>query len=87
MRIAQIAPLAERVPPKLYGGTERVVSWLTDELVGLGHDVTLFASADSGTRANLLSLAASPALKPPAFRSGSRLCIAAAVSCRNVERF
>jgi hypothetical protein len=40
MRIAQIAPLAESVPPKLYGGTERVVSWLTEELVGLGHEVT-----------------------------------------------
>ena len=46
MRIAQVAPLAERVPPKLYGGTERVVSWLTEELVALGHEVTLFASAD-----------------------------------------
>jgi glycosyltransferase involved in cell wall biosynthesis len=54
MRIAQIAPLAESVPPKLYGGTERVVSWLTDELVGLGHDVTLFASGDSRTRASLV---------------------------------
>jgi glycosyltransferase involved in cell wall biosynthesis len=56
MRIAQIAPLAESVPPKLYGGTERVVSWLTDELVGLGHDVTLFSSADSDTRANLVGV-------------------------------
>jgi glycosyltransferase involved in cell wall biosynthesis len=54
MRIAQIAPLAESVPPKLYGGTERVVSWLTEELVSLGHEVTLFASGDSRTRANLL---------------------------------
>jgi glycosyltransferase involved in cell wall biosynthesis len=54
MRIAQIAPLAESVPPKLYGGTERVVSWLTDELVDLGHDVTLFASADSRTSAKLV---------------------------------
>lgn len=54
MRIAQIAPLAESVPPKLYGGTERVVSWLTDELVELGHDVTLFASGDSRTRAKLV---------------------------------
>jgi glycosyltransferase involved in cell wall biosynthesis len=53
VRIAQIAPLAERVPPKLYGGTERVVAWLTDELVALGHDVTLFASADSITTAKL----------------------------------
>jgi hypothetical protein len=53
MRIAQIAPLAESVPPKLYGGTERVVAWLIDELVQLGHDVTLFASGDSVTRAKL----------------------------------
>jgi glycosyltransferase involved in cell wall biosynthesis len=54
MRIAQVAPLAESVPPKLYGGTERVVAWLVDELVGLGHDVTLFASGDSETRAKLI---------------------------------
>jgi glycosyltransferase involved in cell wall biosynthesis len=54
MRIAQIAPLAESVPPKLYGGTERVVSWLTEELVALGHDVTLFASGDSATSAKLV---------------------------------
>lgn len=53
MRIAQIAPLAEAVPPVLYGGTERVVSYLTEELVGLGHDVTLFASGDSITSAQL----------------------------------
>ncbi|HVW73294.1 MAG TPA: glycosyltransferase family 4 protein [Rhizomicrobium sp.] len=53
MRIAQIAPLVESVPPTLYGGTERVVSWLTEELVALGHDVTLFASGDSVTRATL----------------------------------
>ena len=53
MRIAQVAPLAESVPPKLYGGTERVVSWLTEELVALGHDVTLFASGDSITKARL----------------------------------
>jgi glycosyltransferase involved in cell wall biosynthesis len=53
MRIAQIAPLAESVPPKLYGGTERVVAWLVDELVSLGHKVTLFASGDSRTRGKL----------------------------------
>jgi glycosyltransferase involved in cell wall biosynthesis len=53
MRIAHIAPLAESVPPKLYGGTERVVAWLFDELVELGHDVTLFASGDSSTRGRL----------------------------------
>ncbi len=54
MKIAQIAPLAERVPPKLYGGTERIVHCLTEELVRLGHDVTLFASGDSLTRAKLV---------------------------------
>jgi glycosyltransferase involved in cell wall biosynthesis len=53
MRIAQIAPLFEAVPPKLYGGTERVVSSITEELVALGHDVTLFASGDSITSATL----------------------------------
>ncbi|HZP76668.1 MAG TPA: glycosyltransferase family 4 protein [Pseudolabrys sp.] len=53
MRIAQIAPLIEAVPPKLYGGTERVIYWLTEELVALGHDVTLFASGDSKTSARL----------------------------------
>ena len=53
MRIAQIAPLFEAVPPKLYGGTERVVYSLTEELVAMGHDVTLFASGDSITSAKL----------------------------------
>jgi hypothetical protein len=56
MRIAQVAPLAESIPPQLYGGTERVVSWLTEELVALGHEVTLFASADSVTRAKLVGV-------------------------------
>src|ERR671917_785636 len=55
MRIAQIAPLAEAVPAKLYGGTERVVSWLTEELVRQGHEVTLFASGDSVTAAELVA--------------------------------
>jgi glycosyltransferase involved in cell wall biosynthesis len=55
MRIAQVAPLYESVPPKLYGGTERVVSWLTEELVRLGHEVTLFASGDSLTTARLIA--------------------------------
>src|SRR5246127_1182058 len=54
MRIAQVAPLYESVPPKLYGGTERIVSYLTEELVQLGHEVTLFASGDSLTRAELV---------------------------------
>ena len=54
MRIAQVAPLYESVPPRLYGGTERVISYLTEELVGLGHDVTLFASGDAQTTARLI---------------------------------
>jgi len=54
MRIAQIAPLIESVPPKLYGGTERIVSYLTEELVRQGHEVTLFASGDSETTAELV---------------------------------
>ncbi|HJQ57408.1 MAG TPA: glycosyltransferase family 4 protein [Vineibacter sp.] len=54
MRIAQVAPLSECVPPKLYGGTERIVSFLTEELVRRGHDVTLFASGDSTTAAKLV---------------------------------
>jgi glycosyltransferase involved in cell wall biosynthesis len=53
MKIAQIAPLAESVPPKLYGGTERVVSYLADALVELGHEVTLFATGDSLSKARL----------------------------------
>ncbi|HEY7001421.1 MAG TPA: glycosyltransferase, partial [Candidatus Udaeobacter sp.] len=55
MRIAQVAPLYESVPPKFYGGTERVVSYLTEELVRQGHDVTLFASGDSVTQAHLVA--------------------------------
>ena len=70
MRIAQIAPLHEAVPPKLYGGTERVVSFLTEELVAQGHDVTLFASGDSVTSATLESvwpraLRLDPAIRDP----------------------
>ncbi|HET9717156.1 MAG TPA: glycosyltransferase family 4 protein [Pseudolabrys sp.] len=68
MKIAQIAPLFERVPPKFYGGTERAVSYLTEELVRQGHDVTLFASTDSCTSAKLvgccdLALRLNPAVK------------------------
>ena len=57
MRIAQVAPLMESVPPRFYGGTERIVSYLTEELVQLGHEVTLFASADSITTAELVGCA------------------------------
>jgi len=56
MRIAQVAHLTESVPPKMYGGSERIIAYLTDELVRLGHDVTLFASADSSTTARLESI-------------------------------
>ena len=55
MRIAQVAPLYESVPPKYYGGTERVVSYLTEELIRQGHEVTLFASGDSETKARLVA--------------------------------
>lgn len=58
MRIAQVAPLYESVPPRYYGGTERVVSWLTERLVALGHEVTLFASGDSVTNARLVPICA-----------------------------
>ena len=56
MKIAQVAPLYESVPPRAYGGTERVVSYLTEALVEMGHEVTLFASGDSVTSANLVSV-------------------------------
>ncbi|MBS7698692.1 MULTISPECIES: glycosyltransferase family 4 protein [unclassified Chelatococcus] len=70
LRIAQIAPLAECCPPRLYGGTERIVSFLTEELVRLGHDVTLFASGDSRTKAKLvpcaeMALRLNPAVRDP----------------------
>src|SRR5262245_35849964 len=67
MKIAQVAPLHESVPPACYGGTERVVSFLTEELVRQGHDVTLFASGDSQTRAKLV------ACSPRALRLDSKI--------------
>src|SRR5258708_5469891 len=67
VKIAQIAPLMESVPPRLYGGTERVVSYLTEELVRQGHDVTLFASGDAITAADLVACA------PEALRLDSRV--------------
>lgn len=70
MKIAQIGPLIESVPPRFYGGTERIVSYLTEELVAQGHDVTLFASGDSITSANLIpccekALRLNPAVRDP----------------------
>ena len=67
LRIAQVAPLAESVPPREYGGTERVVSWLTEELVSRGHDVTLFAAGTSRTSATLV-----PVVERPIRRGGER---------------
>ena len=87
MRIAQIAPLTESVPPKLYGGTERIVSYLTEELTSLGHDVTLFASGDSVTSATLepmsrCALRFDPRCATPMRRTWRcwRRCIAARMS-------
>ncbi|MGI4815021.1 MAG: glycosyltransferase family 4 protein [Janthinobacterium lividum] len=68
MRIAQVAPLHESVPPALYGGTERVVSYLTEALVELGHDVTLFASGDSRTAARLEAVWPTALRRDPAIR-------------------
>jgi glycosyltransferase involved in cell wall biosynthesis len=68
LRIAQVAPLYESVPPRLYGGTERVVSWLTEELVNMGHDVTLFASGDSQTRARLVPVCPTSLWRDPDIR-------------------
>jgi glycosyltransferase involved in cell wall biosynthesis len=65
MKIAQVAPLHETVPPAGYGGTERVVSWLCEALVGLGHEVTLFASAGSATRARLVAFRDQPLRTDP----------------------
>jgi len=87
MRIAQIAPLHEAVPPKFYGGTERVVSYLTDALVDLGHEVTLFASGDSQTKATLdaawpkaLRLDRRSAMRTPRMRFCSKTCVVAPMS-------
>ena len=67
MRIAQIAPLFESVPPQRYGGTERVVAWLTEELVAMGHAVTLFATGESTTSATLVPVRAQAARFVPNF--------------------
>ena len=68
MRIAQIAPLIESVPPRRYGGTERIVAYLTDELVRVGHDVTLFASGDSVSSANIVPCGATALRLDPKVR-------------------
>jgi glycosyltransferase involved in cell wall biosynthesis len=81
MRIAQVAPLFESVPPARYGGTERVVFWLTEELIRRGHDLTLFASADSRTAARL-----SPVLRRALRLSGSTIADASALHAVAVKR-
>src|ERR1044072_631767 len=76
MKTARIAPLIESVPPRLYGGTERIVSYLTEELVALGHEVTLFATGDSVTRGTLPPIVPRGlplAPPPPTPRAGLRL--------------
>jgi len=80
MRIAQVAPLAESVPPTLYGGTERVVSWLTEELVRRGQQVTLFASGDSRTRAELVPVV------PRALRLDPHIRDAQPYNCLLIDR-
>ncbi len=88
MKIAQIAPLIESVPPRFYGGTERVVSYLTEELVRLGHDVTLFASGDSVTSARLVSCATTALrLDPKRARPDSLLHADAGSGTRMCRRF
>ncbi|MFZ5997699.1 MAG: glycosyltransferase family 4 protein [Nitrospirota bacterium] len=80
MRIAQVSPLYESVPPAGYGGTERVVSYLTEELVGLGHKVTLFASGDSSTKAKLVPIC------PSSLRSDRRCLDPIAYHMLMIER-
>ena len=68
MRIAQVAPLNESVPPSLYGGTERIVSYLTEQFVRLGHEVTLFASGDAQTAARLVKVCPEALWRDPQVR-------------------
>ncbi len=87
MRIAEVAPLAESVPPKLYGGTERVVSWLTEALIDLDCDVTLFASGDSTSRARLIPVSprALRLSKPPIDPALAMSALVDAVAKRSAE--
>src|ERR1700733_14257035 len=89
MKIAQIAPLYESVPPKYYGGTERIVSYLTEELVAQNHEVTLFASADSVTNARLVpAFASSLGLSPvPVIDAGAHYTRLLELVFREAHRF
>ena len=84
MHIAEIAPLAESVPPKLYGGTERVVHWLTEELITLGDKVTLFASGSSVSRAEVVPVCPKPLRlgRPPIDPTAAISCLLEAVAQR-----
>ena len=75
MKIAQIAPLMESIPPRLYGGSERIASYLTEELVSQGHDVTLFASGQSITAAKLVPCCTQP------LRMNLPLSISSPITC------
>jgi hypothetical protein len=75
MKIGQVAPLMESVPPRLYGGTERIVSYLTEELVRMGPEVTLFASGDSITSAQLVGCV------PTAIRLDANTTIPSPITC------
>ena len=88
MRIAQIAPLFETVPPRRYGGTERVVHWLTEELVAMGHEVTLFAAGDSRTSARLVPVREKAARFVPNFEvNGAPYMRMLELVRREAERF
>jgi glycosyltransferase involved in cell wall biosynthesis len=88
MKIAQVAPLIEAVPPKLYGGTERVVSYLTEALVALGHEVTLFASGDSETSAKLLPVwPRALRLDPDVLDYSAPLCMQLEAVARRADEF
>jgi len=88
MRIAQIAPLTESIPPHRYGGTERVISWLTEELVALGHNVTLFASGDSVTAATLRPVWPRSLRLDGSVRDPSALhALALEIVCRHAHEF
>jgi glycosyltransferase involved in cell wall biosynthesis len=87
MHIAEIAPLAESVPPKLYGGTERVVHWLTEELITLGDKVTLFASGGSTSRAEVVPVCPKPLRlgRPPIDPTAAISCLLESVARRANE--
>ena len=85
MRIAQVAPLAESVPPLLYGRSERVVSYLTEQLVALGQEVRLYASGDSQTTAKLVAACPRALWRDPDIAKRSRITSACSNSCSEMR--